>query len=139
MNVEQLNGSRPAANTGRKLRTIKTDTVTMAHGGGGKAMRDLIDDVFIQAFDNPAMGDLEDQARLTPPDHLKDGRLAFTTDSFVVDPLFFPGGNIGTLAVNGTVGIDSSAALVPPSPTRMNSPAHSAMLPAIRDACRVGP
>ena len=78
---------------------IRADYVTLAHGGGGKAMRDLIEDVFIRAFDNPAMGDLEDQARLEPP----PGRLAFTTDGFVVDPLVFPGGDIGTLAVNGTV------------------------------------
>lgn len=82
---------------------LKSATVTLSHGGGGKAMRDLIDDVFVAAFDNPAMGDMEDQARLVPPDELAGGRLAFTTDSFVVDPLFFPGGDIGTLAVYGTV------------------------------------
>jgi hydrogenase expression/formation protein HypE len=82
---------------------LLAQTVTMAHGGGGKAMRDLIDDVFVAAFDNPAMGDLEDQARLTLPPGYEGGRLAFTTDGFVVDPLFFPGGDIGTLAVNGTV------------------------------------
>lgn len=78
---------------------LSGDTVTLAHGGGGRAMRDLIDDVFVAAFDNPDMGALEDQARLAMP----DGTLAFTTDSFVVDPLFFPGGTIGDLAVNGTV------------------------------------
>lgn len=78
------------------------DTVTLAHGGGGRAMRDLIESVFITAFDNPDTGDREDQARLTPA--LPPGaRLAFTTDSYVVDPLFFPGGDIGDLAVNGTV------------------------------------
>jgi hydrogenase expression/formation protein HypE len=83
---------------------LKVETITMAHGGGGKAMRDLIDDVFITAFDNPETGDMEDQARLDPSPHLAEGgRLAFTTDGFVVDPLFFPGGNIGDLAVNGTV------------------------------------
>jgi hydrogenase expression/formation protein HypE len=80
---------------------LKADTITLAHGGGGKAMRDLIDDVFVSAFDNPAMGDMEDQARLDMPEG--GGRLAFTTDSFVVDPLEFPGGDIGTLAVCGTV------------------------------------
>ena len=84
---------------GRRGRPFAAETVTLAHGGGGKAMRDLIDGVFVAAFDNPAMGALEDQARLVMP----AGRLAFTTDSFVVDPLFFPGGDIGTLAVNGTV------------------------------------
>jgi len=78
------------------------ETVTLAHGGGGRAMRDLIESVFAAAFDNPDTGDREDQARLTPA--LPPGaRLAFTTDSYVVDPLFFPGGDIGDLAVNGTV------------------------------------
>lgn len=78
---------------------LKATHVTLAHGGGGRAMRDLIDEVFVAAFDNPDMGEMEDQARLDMP----EGKLAFTTDSFVVDPLFFPGGDIGTLAVNGTV------------------------------------
>jgi hydrogenase expression/formation protein HypE len=82
---------------------LKSQTITMAHGGGGKAMRDLIDDVFVSRFDNADMGDLEDQARLDIAAVLDGGRLAFTTDGFVVDPLFFPGGNIGDLAVNGTV------------------------------------
>lgn len=87
----------------RRGGTLKSQTVTMAHGGGGKAMRDLIDDVFVAAFDNPDIGDMEDQARLDVGPMLGEGQLAFTTDSFVVDPLFFPGGNIGDLAVNGTV------------------------------------
>lgn len=81
----------------------RAETVNLSHGGGGKAMRDLIDDVFIAAFDNPAMGEMEDQARLRLPPDLDGGQLAFTTDGFVVNPLFFPGGDIGTLAVNGTV------------------------------------
>ncbi|MGB0498123.1 MAG: hydrogenase expression/formation protein HypE [Rubricella sp.] len=73
--------------------------ITLAHGGGGRAMRRLIDEVFATAFANPDFSD-EDQARLTLPG---EGRVAFTTDGFVVDPLEFPGGDIGTLAVNGTV------------------------------------
>jgi hydrogenase expression/formation protein HypE len=79
-------------------------TVTLAHGGGGKAMKDLIHDVFVEAFDNPLLRPLEDQARfgLAELQALGD-RLAFTTDSYVVDPLFFPGGDIGKLAVYGTV------------------------------------
>jgi hydrogenase expression/formation protein HypE len=78
--------------------------VTLAHGGGGKAMKDLIDDVFVAAFDNPALAPLEDQARFDLAELARHGdRLAFTTDSFVVDPLFFPGGDIGKLAVCGTV------------------------------------
>jgi hydrogenase expression/formation protein HypE len=88
----------------RKLGKVSVETVTLAHGGGGKAMKDLIDDVFVAAFDNHALAPLEDQARFDLAELALHGdRLAFTTDSFVVDPLFFPGGNIGDLAVCGTV------------------------------------
>jgi hydrogenase expression/formation protein HypE len=83
---------------------VYVPTVTLAHGGGGKAMKDLIDDVFVGAFDNPALAPLEDQARFDLAAlSTKGDRLALTTDSFVVDPLFFPGGDIGRLAVCGTV------------------------------------
>ena len=79
-------------------------TVTLAHGGGGKAMKDLIDDVFVSAFATAGPQVLEDQARLDLAGIAAHGdRLALTTDSFVVDPLFFPGGDIGKLAVFGTV------------------------------------
>jgi len=93
---------------GRTRGKLSAQTINLAHGGGGRAMRDLIDDVFVAAFENPDMGDMEDQARLDIGAHLGvpasgTGKLAFTTDGFVVDPLFFPGGNIGDLAVNGTV------------------------------------
>lgn len=89
----------------RKLRDgVHVPKVTLAHGGGGKAMRDLIDDVFVSAFDNPVLAPLEDQARISLSDLARHGdRLAFTSDSFVVDPLEFPGGDIGKLAVCGTV------------------------------------
>lgn len=73
--------------------------VLMAHGAGGKKSAELVRGLFLHYFDNPVLNRLEDSAvlaRLT-------GRLAFTTDSFVVDPLFFPGGDIGKLAVCGTV------------------------------------
>jgi hydrogenase expression/formation protein HypE len=84
--------------------SISVPTVTLAHGGGGSAMRNLIDDVFVSVFDNPALAPLEDQARLPLADLARFGdRLAFTTDSYVVDPLFFPGGDIGKLAVCGTI------------------------------------
>jgi hydrogenase expression/formation protein HypE len=84
--------------------TVTLRTVTLAHGGGGKAMKDLIDDVFVGAFDNALLAPLEDQARLDLASLSRHGdRLAFTTDSFVVDPLFFPGGDIGKLAVCGTI------------------------------------
>lgn len=88
----------------RQLGKVHVPTVTLAHGGGGKAMKDLIDDVFVSAFDNPALAPLEDQARLDLAALALHGdRLAFTTDSFVVDPLFFPGGDIGKLAICGTI------------------------------------
>ncbi|GHE01092.1 hydrogenase assembly protein HupF [Defluviimonas sp. 20V17] len=83
------------------IRRMKSDTVTLAHGGGGKAMRDLIEDVFVSAFEPDGM---EDQARLTDAALAEPGaRLAFTTDGFVVSPLEFPGGDIGKIAVCGTV------------------------------------
>jgi hydrogenase expression/formation protein HypE len=78
--------------------------ITLAHGGGGKATKDLIDQVFVRAFGAPGDAALEDQARLDLAQLVGQGdRLAFTTDSYVVDPLIFPGGDIGSLAVNGTV------------------------------------
>ena len=88
----------------RVLGAVGVPTVTLAHGGGGKAMKDLIDDVFVRAFDNALLAPLEDQARMDLAALARDGdRLAFTTDAFVVDPLIFPGGDIGKLAVCGTV------------------------------------
>ncbi|PIP73737.1 MAG: hydrogenase expression/formation protein HypE [Nitrospinae bacterium CG22_combo_CG10-13_8_21_14_all_47_10] len=79
-------------------------SITLAHGSGGKAMRDLIENVIVKSFDNPALTPLEDQARFDLKELTCRGdRLAFTTDSYVVDPLFFPGGDIGTLSVNGTI------------------------------------
>jgi hydrogenase expression/formation protein HypE len=88
----------------RVLAKVRGTTVTLAHGGGGRAMKDLIDDVFIRAFDNPDLAPMEDQARLDLATLATHGdRLAFTTDGFVVEPLSFPGGDIGRLAVCGTV------------------------------------
>lgn len=88
----------------RPRRTLRADTITLAHGAGGKAMRDLIDDVFVQGFANDTLGQLEDQARFSLDELTEAGQqLALTTDSYVVDPLFFPGGDIGKLAVAGTV------------------------------------
>jgi hydrogenase expression/formation protein HypE len=83
---------------------IEVPLVTLAHGGGGRAMKTLVDDVFVSAFDNPLLAPLDDQAKVSLGALAAIGdRLAFTTDSFVVDPLFFPGGDIGRLAVCGTV------------------------------------
>jgi hydrogenase expression/formation protein HypE len=74
-------------------------TVQLAHGGGGRMTQRLIESVFLPAFQNPALAPLHDGACLTLP----PGRVAFSTDSYVVSPLFFPGGDIGSLAVHGTV------------------------------------
>ena len=74
-------------------------TVQLAHGGGGLLSKMLVDDLFLPAFRNPALAQLHDGAVLETP----LGRLAFTTDSYVVRPLFFPGGDIGSMAVHGTV------------------------------------
>ncbi len=78
--------------------------INLSHGGGGRAMHGLIEDLFLPAFGNTRSDALEDQARLPLAELLALGdRLAFTTDSYVVDPLFFPGADIGALAVAGTV------------------------------------
>lgn len=80
------------------------NVVTMAHGSGGQAMQQLIEQLFLQAFANQALNEREDQARLSLAELTALGdRLAFSTDSYVIDPIFFPGGNIGKLAVCGTV------------------------------------
>jgi hydrogenase expression/formation protein HypE len=74
-------------------------TVLMAHGGGGRLTQMLIDRMFVPTFDNPTLETLHDGAIL----EANGTRLAFSTDSFVINPLFFPGGDIGSLAVHGTV------------------------------------
>jgi hydrogenase expression/formation protein HypE len=73
--------------------------IVLGHGSGGKLTADLIDKIFLPAFRNPILDKLDDQAVVT----INGARLAFTTDSFVVTPIFFPGGDIGRLAVHGTV------------------------------------
>ena len=74
-------------------------TIVMGHGSGGKMMADLIQHMFAPAFENDLLNQMGDSAVF----NVNGARLAFTTDSFVVSPLFFPGGDIGELAVNGTV------------------------------------
>jgi hydrogenase expression/formation protein HypE len=78
---------------------VREERITMSHGSGGKATRTLVEAVFLDAFSNPLLEPMEDAAQL----HLNGSRVALTTDSYVVSPLFFPGGDIGDLAVNGTV------------------------------------
>ncbi len=80
------------------------DHVVLGHGSGGRLSHELLTGVFLPAFANPVLSALEDQAVVdVDPLLLAGGRLAFTTDAFVVRPLFFPGGDVGTLSVCGTV------------------------------------
>jgi len=78
---------------------LSTGKVDLSHGGGGRAMAQLIDELFIKHFDNDWLRQRNDQALLSLP----AGRLAISTDGHVISPLFFPGGDIGSLAVHGTV------------------------------------
>jgi hydrogenase expression/formation protein HypE len=75
------------------------DRVLLGHGSGGKLSAELVRDIFLPAFTNPVLAKLDDQAVVS----INGSRIAVTTDSFVVKPLFFPGGDIGSLAVHGTV------------------------------------
>jgi hydrogenase expression/formation protein HypE len=83
-----------------KKKQIKEDRILLSHGSGGKAMSSLIKEMLVDKFDNPALKELNDSAILKLP---REEKLCFTTDSYVVQPLFFPGGDIGSLAVNGTI------------------------------------
>lgn len=78
---------------------MKSDIILLGHGSGGTLSHQLLDELIIPALSGVAQSEQNDAAVLP----VQPGRLAFTTDSFVVDPIFFPGGNIGDLAVNGTV------------------------------------
>lgn len=83
--------------------------ITLAHGNGGKLTHDLVTSLFVPCFNNPVLSELSDSALVKVP----VDRLAFTTDSYVVQPLFFPGGDIGTLAVAGTVNDLSVTGAIP--------------------------
>ncbi|MBI4777680.1 hydrogenase expression/formation protein HypE [Candidatus Desantisbacteria bacterium] len=78
---------------------MSSDKILLAHGSGGKLTHRLINEVFLEAFKNEMLEELNDSAIF----HVDEGKLAYTTDSYVVDPIFFPGGDIGRLAICGTV------------------------------------
>src|SRR5659263_349475 len=78
---------------------MRSDRILLAHGSGGTMMRELIEDVFVARFNDEALLRMDDAASLDLP----AGRIALTTDTYVVTPRFFPGGDIGRLAVAGTV------------------------------------
>jgi len=87
----------------RRKHKLRDDKITLAHGSGGKAMHELVEGLFLEYFRNPLLEQLEDQAVFEVGNGSKPTRLAFTTDSYVVTPIFFPGGDIGKLAIHGTV------------------------------------
>ena len=93
----------------RRKPRVREERITMSHGSGGKATHTLIEAIFLDAFRNPLLEPLEDAAQL----QVGGSRIALTTDSYVVSPLFFPGGDIGDLAVNGTVNDLSVAGATP--------------------------
>ena len=88
---------------------LKNGRVDMSHGAGGRAMAQLISDMFVETFDNEVLNREHDAAMVQLP----PGRVVMSTDSFVISPLFFPGGNIGSLAVHGTVNDVSMAGAKP--------------------------
>jgi hydrogenase expression/formation protein HypE len=88
---------------------MRSDRVLLAHGSGGTMMRELIEDVFVARFDDEALLRMDDAASLEIP----PGRIALTTDTYVVTPRFFPGGDIGRLAVAGTVNDVATAGATP--------------------------
>src|SRR3954453_2610498 len=106
--VKKLNGQAAKmldkidlARQARRNKFYLRDThITLSHGSGGKATHNLIEGIFAPAFSNPLLARMDDSAVFSVA---PDSTMAFTTDSYVVSPLFFPGGDIGELAVNGTV------------------------------------
>ena len=103
--MTQYAGKRPGkgadelCSTSKSKKEVATmDKITLAHGAGGEKSRELMEKIILPAFDNPILREMHDGARLSV-----GGQIAFTTDSYVVHPRFFPGGNIGKLAVCGTV------------------------------------
>lgn len=80
---------------------LRDEHITLSHGSGGKATQNLIEGIFAPAFSNPLLDRLDDAAIFTLGE--ASSRMAFTTDTYVVNPLFFPGGDIGKLAVHGTI------------------------------------
>ncbi|MBW2473911.1 MAG: hydrogenase expression/formation protein HypE [Deltaproteobacteria bacterium] len=88
---------------------MKSDIILLGHGSGGKLSHELLDDLIVPILSGIGQRDQNDAAVLTQ----QQGRLAFTTDSYVVDPIFFPGGSIGSLAIHGTINDLAMAAAMP--------------------------
>src|SRR6266852_344457 len=90
---------------------LRDEKITLSHGSGGKATHNLIEGVFAPAFSNPLLDAMDDAATFSI--NGTDQRLAFTTDTYVVSPLFFPGGDIGKLAIHGTINDLAMAGAIP--------------------------
>ncbi|MBD3183438.1 hydrogenase expression/formation protein HypE [Candidatus Poribacteria bacterium] len=88
---------------------MKSDKILLSHGSGGRISHQLVKEIFVSAFSNPVLDRLDDQAIFETTGQ----RIAFTTDSYVIDPIFFPGGDIGKLAVCGTVNDLAMSGAVP--------------------------
>jgi len=88
---------------------MSEEKILLAHGSGGRLTHDLIKQVFLPGFENPILEPLDDSAKIMN----REGPIAFTTDSYVVNPIFFPGGDIGKLAVFGTVNDLSMIGAIP--------------------------
>lgn len=101
--MPENSGARDFSNWTCPLPLADYPAIVMGHGGGGKLGNELVEHLFLPAFRNPALENLGDAAVFDVETALNPARLAMSTDSFVVQPLFFPGGSIGALAVNGTV------------------------------------
>src|SRR3977135_2614713 len=97
----------------RRKHKLRDERITLAHGSGGKAMHELVESLFLEYLRNPMLELLEDQAVFEVSNGGAPSRLAFTTDSYIVTPIFFPGGDIGKLAVNGTVNDIARSGAVP--------------------------
>jgi len=103
---EALDRIERVRQTRRQKFHLRDEHITLSHGSGGKATHNLIEGIFAPAFSNPWLDPMDDAAILTTSAAIGTAagqRLAFTTDTYVVSPLFFPGGDIGKLAVHGTV------------------------------------
>jgi hydrogenase expression/formation protein HypE len=94
-----MNSDLPKGSRIHSKLDLENGKVDIVHGGGGRAMTELVESLFIAAFDNELLQQGNDQATFD----VAEGRMAMTTDGFVVSPLFFPGGDIGSLAVHGTI------------------------------------
>lgn len=104
-----MNAPSEPRKPGARPLDIKNGRVDMSHGAGGRAMAQLIGDLFVEQFDNDLLNREHDAATFTLP----PGRVVMSTDSFVISPLFFPGGDIGSLAVHGTVNDVAMAGATP--------------------------